>query len=81
MPKISSQYIFSKADEFGAKDAKLEKKLHFLGNLLPNYAGLNGMKDDFARMLYASSSKLFNGAKEDKKHHVEGGNTQGQISS
>ena len=60
MPRGSSQYIFSKADEFGAREAKVERNLHFLGSLLPNYAGLDNMKDDFARMLYASSSKLSN---------------------
>lgn len=76
VPKISSQYIFSKADEFGAKETKVEKKLNFLGSLLPNYAGLSGMKDDFARMLYASSSKLYSSAKLDNKQNAEGGYPQ-----
>ena len=30
-----------------------------MDNLLYNYNGLNNMKDDFAKMLYASSSKIF----------------------
>ena len=45
--------------EFGADESKFKEKLTCLDNLLHNYSGLGGMKDDFAKMLYASSSKLF----------------------
>ena len=52
---VPSSHIFSKAKEFGADETKFSKKLDFLGNLLHNYNGLNGLKDDFAQMLYSSS--------------------------
>ena len=42
-----STHIFSKMQEFGADEKKASKKLKCLGNLLHNYGGLNGMKDDF----------------------------------
>ena len=52
--------------EFGADEKKASKKLKCLGNLLHNYGGLNGMKDDFTQMLYASSSKFFVPKKADQ---------------
>ena len=54
-----TNHVFSKAYEFGATENRFKDKLKCLGNLLPNYAGLGGMKDDFAQMLYSSSSRLF----------------------
>lgn len=51
--------IFSKAKEFGADESRFQEKLSKVDNLLYNYNGLNNMKDDFAKMLYASSSKIF----------------------
>ena len=44
--------------EFGADESTFNNKLKCLGNLLHNYSGLNGMKDDFAKMLYSSTSNL-----------------------
>jgi hypothetical protein len=55
IPPVSPTHIFSKAQEFGSNENEFNKKINFLGNLLSNYNGLNGMKDDFAKMLYASS--------------------------
>ena len=46
-------------NKFGADETIFKRKLNCLENLLHNYSGLNGMKDDFAKMLYASSSKVF----------------------
>ena len=48
------QTVFSKAKEFGGDEKMLARKLDCLDNLLHNYAGLGGMKNDFASMMYAS---------------------------
>ena len=52
------QTIFGKAKEFGADEKLLSKKLDCLESLLHNYAGINGMKDDFASMMYSSGNKF-----------------------
>lgn len=59
LPAQTSVHIFSKAHEFGADETKFTEKINCLGHLLPNYGGLGGMKNEFAQMLYSSSSRLF----------------------
>ena len=52
------QTIFSKAKEFGGDEKILARKLDCLESLLHNYAGIGGMKNDFASMMYASGTNF-----------------------
>ena len=51
--------IFGKANEFGADERRFSSKVNCLEYLLHNYSGLSGMKEEFTKMLYSSSSKFF----------------------
>ena len=57
-PQPSVPPIFSKAKEFGADENNLSKKLEYLENMLHSYNGLGDMKDDFAKMMYATQSNI-----------------------
>lgn len=50
--------IFSKANEFGATEQAFSTKMSHISNLLQNYAGASGMKNEFAQMLYSSATKF-----------------------
>ena len=52
------------SNNFRTQEWKVVDRLQKLGKLLPNYAGLSGMKDEFAQMLYSSSSNLFSTHKD-----------------
>lgn len=56
---LPNSQVFSKVQEFGADEGRFTKKLANFDELLHNYKGLPELKDNFAKMLYSSSSKFF----------------------